>query len=63
MFVKDIIKIEITQATDGFIIEAHGSNSKGKVFTDTYACETQASVMRKLPDLIRKLQQPNHAEA
>lgn len=58
---KDIIKIEITQATDGFIIEAHGE-SKGKVITDTYACETQASVMRKLPDLIRKLQQPNHAE-
>lgn len=56
---KDIIKIEITSVKQGFMIEAHGE-SKGKVVTDTYACETAASVMRRLPDLIKKLQYPVH---
>lgn len=60
---KDLIKIEITQVTNGFVIEAHGVNGKGKVITDTYACETQASVMRRLPDLIKKLQPQTNAES
>jgi len=54
---KDIFKIEITPAKNGFIIEAHADN-KGKVVTETYACESQASVMRRVSDLAKKLQYP-----
>lgn len=57
---KDIIKIEITPAHKGFIIEAHGDNN-GKVVTKTYACESAASVMRQLPDLMRNLQVAHEA--
>lgn len=52
---KDIIKIEITPAANGFILEAHADN-KGKVVTATYACESQQSVMRRLPDLLKTME-------
>jgi hypothetical protein len=53
--VKDVIKIEITPAANGFIIEAH-ADKNGKVATTTYACESQQSVMRRLPELLKKLE-------
>lgn len=59
---KDIVKIEIAPAKNGYILEAHGE-SKGKVITDTYACETAASLMRKLPDLLKNLKYPYHVES
>lgn len=59
---KDIIKIEITPAKNGFILEAHGDN-KGKVVTETYACESAASVMRRLPSLLKKLGVPDDHQA
>jgi hypothetical protein len=51
---KDFIKIEITPCANGFIVEAHGDNN-GKVVTETFACEGAASVMRRIPRLLKKL--------
>lgn len=52
---KDIIKIEVTPAKNGYIIETHADN-KGKVVTDTYACESAASAVRRFTSLIKKLE-------
>lgn len=51
---KDFIKIEIRPVANGFIIEAHADN-RGKVLTETYACEGTASVMRRLPRLLKNM--------
>ena len=58
---KDIIKIEITPAKNGYILEAHGDNN-GKVVTETYACESAASVMRRLPPLLQNLRAPYYGD-
>lgn len=52
---KDIIKIEITPTKNGWIMQAHGDDGKGKVLSDTYACESGASLMRRLPVLLKKM--------
>lgn len=60
MPVKDIIKLEVRPVNNGFVIEAHGDN-KGKVVTQTFACESAASAVRRLTSLIKKLEVPADA--
>jgi len=54
MMDKKLIKIELGAVQNGYLISAHYDNH-GKVQTETYACETQASVMRRIPMLLKNI--------